>query len=170
MTPKIMFMRESTEGFNPAVNGQSADLALARQILQDETLTFCAVHEGEITARDRAHGVVPGARLARHAPDCCRGAAVADRLVGRAAAILLAHLGVSAVYTAVLSRTAVPILEQAGIHYEYETLVDTIKNRTGADLCPMEKLAAPLEAADAETLLEGIIGFFEKQGVTIEAE
>lgn len=82
-----------------------------------------------------------------------RGAYAADRIVGKAAAMLYVLLRVRAVYADVMSKSAREIFDKYGIHYEYETLTENIVNRSGDDLCPMEKtvmdIAAPEDALAA---------------------
>ena len=75
---------------------------------------------------------------------------VADRVVGRAAALLMVYGGVREAYAAILSARAVDVLQRGGVSFDYGTIVDHIVNRTGEDECPMEKLcknvADPKEA------------------------
>lgn len=66
------------------------------------------------------------------------GAVAADKIVGKAAAMLYANLKVRAVYAEVLSESAKAVFEKYGIEYEYKTLTENIINRNGTDLCPME--------------------------------
>ena len=74
------------------------------------------------------------------------------RLLGKAAALLFAKSGIKSVYAKTLSRSGKKILELYGIKYEYETLTERIINRSGTDICPMEKAVSatndPLEAYD----------------------
>ena len=49
--------------------------------------------------------------------------------------------GVKELYAEVLSKKAIPFLEEAGIVYTYGTLVDTIKEE--GDRCQLEKITAP---------------------------
>ena len=78
------------------------------------------------------------------------GFAAADKIVGKAAAMLFVLADVKAVYAPVMSETAKEILMQHGIDAEYDQLTDQIINRAGTDLCPMEKavreIADPQEA------------------------
>ncbi len=80
------------------------------------------------------------------------GYSVADIVVGKAAALLFAKSGIKSVYAKTLSRSGKKILELYGIKYEYETLTERIINRSGTDICPMEKAVSatndPLEAYD----------------------
>ena len=82
------------------------------------------------------------------------GAHVADKLVGKASAALLVRGGVSEVYALVMSRLATPLLDQAGIAYDYGELVDRIVIPQGDTRCPLEQIVAPAQtAAEAEHLL-----------------
>lgn len=64
---------------------------------------------------------------------------VADKIVGKAAALMLVLGGAQAVYGDIMSQGAVLVLEESNIYFEYGALVENIKNRDKTDLCPMEK-------------------------------
>ena len=66
------------------------------------------------------------------------GLSVADKIVGKASAMLLTLSGVKEVYAHILSQAGRDILEKYGIVYEYGELVDFIVNRKGDGMCPME--------------------------------
>lgn len=53
--------------------------------------------------------------------------------------MLFALLKIKNVYGEVLSRKAIPILEKYGIKYSFGTVTDSIKNRYGTGICPMEQ-------------------------------
>lgn len=67
------------------------------------------------------------------------GYSVADIVVGKAAALLFIKCGIKEVYAKTLSMAAKAVLEKFGIYYEYGTLTERIINRSGTDVCPMEK-------------------------------
>jgi zinc transport system ATP-binding protein len=70
------------------------------------------------------------------------GACLVDRVTGRAAAFLVVRLGIRELRTRVLSRRAVPVLEQAGVRYACGEEVDRI-------LCVTEDLLAPVQDPEA---------------------
>ena len=70
------------------------------------------------------------------------GYSVADLVVGKAAALLFVKCGIKNVFAKTLSENGKKILERFGIDYEYETLAEKIINRSGTDICPMEKAVA----------------------------
>jgi len=64
---------------------------------------------------------------------------VFDKVTGRASAMILAYGGAENLYTGVLSKEAVPVLNKYRIKYSADKIVDHIINKTGDDKCPMEK-------------------------------
>lgn len=71
--------------------------------------------------------------------------AVADKIVGKASAMLLCLSGVKRVYCVVLSKAGKQILDKYGVVYKYENLVEFIINRKGDDICPMEKTVKDID-------------------------
>lgn len=70
------------------------------------------------------------------------GGTVRDKVVGRAAALLLSYAKVSSVYVEVASEGALEHLAKAGIKTEVETvIVPAILNEQKSDVCLMEKLS-----------------------------
>ncbi len=78
------------------------------------------------------------------------GYAAADKIVGKAAAMLYILLGVGSVYAEVASESAKALLEERGVAFSCGQLAPAIVNRKGDGLCPMEKtvlsLTSPEEA------------------------
>ncbi|MCM1321915.1 MAG: DUF1893 domain-containing protein [Bacteroides sp.] len=66
------------------------------------------------------------------------GFSAADKIVGKAAALLFTFLGIKELYTPVLSEAARGVLEAHGILYHADTIAEEIINRSGTGCCPME--------------------------------
>lgn len=81
-------------------------------------------------------------------PDFLRGASVADRVIGRGAALLLVKGGAREVYAQVISSGALEVLRSVGIETSFDKEVPNIINRTGTDICPVEKLTASTSSPD----------------------
>ena len=77
-----------------------------------------------------------------------QGFDAADKIVGKAAAMLFVKAGIRAVYAAVLSRPGKEYLERHGIAVTYDTLTERIINRRGDGLCPMEETVLHIHAAE----------------------
>ena len=68
-----------------------------------------------------------------------QGGAVADRVVGRGAALLHACLHTENLYAEVMSRSAEEVLTYHGISFSCGILTEYIVNRTNDGPCPMEE-------------------------------
>lgn len=97
----------------------------------------------------------PGVRdleyLLDHDPEMLHGATIADKVIGKAAAAMVVVGGVKELYAEVMSKRAIPFLEEAGIAYTYGTLVDTIKEEGGR--CQLEKITAPASTPEETVAL-----------------
>ena len=112
---------------------------------------------GELLASD-GRGVRPPLLWLRENPAILRDADVADKVIGRAAALLFCHGGVRSIWAETMSQSAAQFLAWQGIAYSYDALVPAILNRGGTGLCPMEQKAAGIDdPAQAFALFDGMI-------------
>ena len=77
-----------------------------------------------------------------------KGLIVADKIIGKASAMLLCLSKVKEVYTITLSKAGKEIFEKYGVLYHCDNLVDCIINRKGDDICPMEKVVKDINDLD----------------------
>ena len=77
----------------------------------------------------------------------------ADKIVGKAAAMLYKLLGVKEIYGEVMSISAIKFLEQNNLNFKYKINTKEIINRKGTGICPMEQtvlnIENPIEAKKA---------------------
>lgn len=117
----------------------------ARALLQDGyTCVFC---RGDVIITDRRRGVRPLLDLIEAGQDLT-DFSVADKVVGKASALLYCRLGIARVYAPVVSQPAADVLAQKGIELTYDRLVPVIRNRADTDLCPMEKAVQTVSTPD----------------------
>ena len=112
------------------------DLQKAKALLKEKELT-CVLYKDETVYESSRRGVAPLMEHWEKGTDL-RGFSAADKVVGKATALLYCLLGVKAVYANVISDPALDVLLRAGIQVQYALLVDAIQNRTGDGFCPME--------------------------------
>lgn len=84
-------------------------------------------------------GVSDLLRLLTVEPDSLKGASLADKVVGKAAASLMVLAGVKEVYAGVISQPGLDMLRGADVEASYGMLVGHIVNRAGTGLCPLEQ-------------------------------
>lgn len=128
------------------------DLLYAKDMLLGSNYT-CVFCRGDKIITDCRRGVRPLLDLIENGQDLM-GYSVADKVVGKASALLYCRMGIARVYAPVVSRPAAEILAQNGIELTYDRLVPTIRNRADTDLCPMEK--AVLTVSTPEDALPAI--------------
>ena len=131
------------------------------QILHDEDLTLVVKSGSGEIHRFTQRGVKDLLSLVTERPDVLKGALVADKAVGKAAAACMVRGGVRQVHADVMSEPALALLQAHNVIAEYGTLVDHIINRAGDGWCLMEKLSRDLD--DPDEIIKGIEGFL-KQG------
>lgn len=73
---------------------------------------------------------------------------LADKVIGKAAALLCIKANIKYINTIVISKPAKSILQQYGITFEFETEVAAISNRDNTGLCPMEGLSIGITTPD----------------------
>lgn len=118
------------------------DMARARAELAAYGYT-CVVCRGEQTYAAHERGIRPLMNWLESGADLTEACA-ADKVVGKAAAMLYCLLGVKAVHAGVMSIPARRVFESGGITASWDTLVDAIENRTKTGLCPMEQATAEI--------------------------
>lgn len=116
-------------------------------VLHEERNTLVLRNKGNIWSYD-GHGINDLMKILKNSPRLLDGAAVADKVVGKAAAALLILGEVKAVYAETISEQALQLfaeakkkalsLDYAPIEVSYDKKVEYISNRVGDGWCPLE--------------------------------
>lgn len=127
-----------------------SDIERAKAALRGHSVAVCRA--GEVMTRD-GRGIAPLLAIASE-ENALRGASVADLIVGKAAALLMVRAGVSEVYAEVMSEAGERTLSEHDIPHSCGLLVPYIIDRTGKDVCPMERAVADVsDPAEAYAVL-----------------
>ena len=110
----------------------------ARQLIRRQGTSCIVVRDGDILHRADGRGVAPLVALYQGDKMKLTGSTVIDRVIGKAAAMILVLGGVKSVYGDVLSASAAAYLTEYGIAYQYGEYVERIVDRTGTGMCPIE--------------------------------
>ncbi|MFH0748574.1 MAG: DUF1893 domain-containing protein [Candidatus Bathyarchaeota archaeon] len=70
---------------------------------------------------------------------------VVDKVVGKAAALLISYFKAKETYCIIISERARQVLDTQKIKYYYERVIPEIKNKLGTNICPFEKLVLTIE-------------------------
>lgn len=103
----------------------------------------CVICNGNAVTLCHERGVADLLRMLKTEPATLDGCFIADKVVGKGAAALMALGNVGEVYADVISRPALALLEESGIPVTFGKCVENIINRAGTGICPVETLCLP---------------------------
>jgi hypothetical protein len=117
------------------------DIELARSLLEEEKWNLVIVKGDQVLFSSRERGVAPFFQAVQSMDKGLHNAAIADRIVGSAVAMLCLHAQITSVYAGIASQGALDMLKGQGVTISSKSTVPYISNYDGTDLCPFEKLA-----------------------------
>lgn len=138
------------------------DIDIAKALLEKGELTLAIVKNEKIIFQSREKGIKPLFTVVNDLKEELRGSSVADRVTGKAAAMLCVYADIKELHTKILSENAVKILLDSHVLYEYEKNTPYIKNRDQTGMCPIETLS--LKVNNIQELLSSISTFLESIG------
>ncbi len=116
------------------------DIEYVKSLLTDGGYT-CVLSDGDKTFTSRERGVKPLLAFI-DSGESFVGFVAADKVVGKAAAMLYALMGVNRLYAHVMTEQATAVCRRFGIEPSFGTLADKVINRKGDGICPMEQAVA----------------------------
>lgn len=109
------------------------NLERAKELLKDGAALAVINGGGALTFDER------GVKTLLNIQPSLSGAFVADRVVGKAAAMLMVRGGAIEVYAEIISEPALKVLKDHGVVCLCGKVVPNIINRDKTDICPMER-------------------------------
>lgn len=120
------------------------DLEIAENRLKKGNLSLVIVKGGKVIFETKSSGLRGFLQAIELLNNELVESSVADRVLGRAAALLSVCSRVSAVFALIISEEGIKVFEDHNINYKFENCVPKILNSTGDDMCPFEKLTMTL--------------------------
>lgn len=115
------------------------DLKLAELRLKQKNLNLVVAKDGKVIFETRSHGMSGLLQAIEKLGKRLVKSAVADKIAGRAAAILCVYSEVASVFAVTISEEGIKVFEENNIFYKFENRVPNILDYKG-DICPFEKL------------------------------
>jgi hypothetical protein len=128
------------------------DLDVAKSRIRSAELTLVVVKDNRVILESKLRGVSGFLEAIYRLGDQFEGASVADKVVGKAIALMCLYSKVKSIYAQTLSQKAKIFLEENEIHLEWDTLVRRILNDNKTKTCPFEEL---IEKVDDPTVAYG---------------
>ncbi|MEM3507084.1 MAG: DUF1893 domain-containing protein [Candidatus Bathyarchaeia archaeon] len=135
------------------------DLELAKDLLIKNFLTLVIVKNCKVVFKSNSSSIMGLIKAIEMFKDELNGSSVADRIVGKAVALLCAYAKVTNVYAITISDEALKSLEKAKIYVEFKNRVSKILNKSRSGICPFEKLL--LDISDPELAYEKLSKFIK---------
>lgn len=133
------------------------DLEISKKRLSEKGLTLCIVKNNGVVFESVLRGISGFLEAVEKLGGRLEGASVADRVAGRAIALLCVYAKVRAVYAVTLSERGKAVFEEYAVHHEWDNLVESILDIDRAGMCPFEKLATEIsDAAEAYRKLKAL--------------
>lgn len=133
-------------------NNNNLDKAI--KILEEEKDLTLVLVLNESIYKSSEKGIKPLLQLLNSGKNYLNYSA-ADKIVGKAAAMLYKLLNINDIYGEVMSISAINFLEQNNINFKYKIKTKEIINRKGTGICPMEETVLNIEnPTEAKKLLE----------------
>jgi hypothetical protein len=138
------------------------DIELARSLLEEKKLNLVVVKGRQVLFSSKESGVAPFFRAVQNMENTLHNAALADRIVGLAVAMLCLHARIASVYADIVSQGALDMLKNRGVTISSKSVVPHIFDYDGTDLCPFEKLAQSCQ--EPSQLLAALQSLFAEGG------
>jgi hypothetical protein len=131
----------------------------AKEMIIKEEFSCVVVKNDEILHMVEGNGIRPLLELYIKHKEDLKDAYIADKVIGKAAATIVANAGAKRVYAHLMSKSAEALLEKYHIEYEFKNETEKIYNMDKTDLCPLEKTVLPY--SDKKEAIEALFKFFE---------
>jgi len=127
---------------------RSSDIDIAKKDVKEKRFALSVVKDGETLFQSRMPGITALVQAIDEDRLRFRGASAADRILGKAAAMLFVYSEISSVFASVASEDALTTLKRFQVPLEYEKIVTKILNRTQTSTCPFESLVIDVDTPE----------------------
>ena len=134
------------------------DLEIAKNELYSKQLTLSIVKDNRVLFQTDSHRISGFIRAIDTLGKGLNGASVADRVAGKALALLCIYAGIREVYAEVLSKQAQALFQENKLSCQYGQLVDNVLDLNKTGVCPFEKAASEIsDPKDSYSLFKALL-------------
>jgi len=123
------------------------EIQRAVELLKSGNHTLVLINGTEQRISDE-RGIKPLFELVTLHTELAKGAIIADKVIGKAAALLAVFGGVNSIHALLTTHGAIQVCRNHKISITYDNVVDAIQNRANTGNCPMEILAQDVSEPD----------------------
>ena len=117
----------------------------ALSLIRNGNASCILIQGGKIVHQALGKGIEPLVDVYDQKTDLLKDAIAVDKIIGKAAAMLLVLGEVKEAYAEVISTSGKQLLEKNHISVSYGRCVEIISNRAGSGICPLEQISMEIE-------------------------
>lgn len=121
----------------------------AKRMIKSRQASCVIIKDNKIVRTAIGQGIAPLISVYENEPEILKDAFVVDKVIGKAAAMMMILGGAKRVYGEIMSAAACDYLTDRGCRVDYGERIDVISNRSGDGMCPLEN--SVLDTDDPET-------------------
>jgi hypothetical protein len=120
----------------------------AREILLSTGCSVVVVKNDSVLTQKKGDGIRPIFEAIEELKQNIKGSIIGDKILGKASALLCVYSKVSGVYSLQATKTAIAVMIRAGIPVQTDEMISYIKNKSGDDVCPFEKILFDIDSPE----------------------
>lgn len=124
------------------------DLDISKRELKEKKFNLVVAKKGNIIFESKTSGIKGLLYAIEKLSKRLTGSTVADKIMGRASAMLCVYSQVKAVFAITISEEGKKVLEENNIVCQFEECVPNILNQQRTDMCPFEKLVIHIKTPE----------------------
>ncbi len=117
----------------------------AKNMIKKDQASCVIIKDNEIIHTAAGRGVGPLISIYENGREALQDSFVIDKVIGKAAALIIILGQADKAYGSLMSTPAFDFLKARDCKVEYDKMVENIINRSGDDLCPLEKAVLNIE-------------------------
>jgi hypothetical protein len=117
-------------------------------MIRTQEISCVVISDGEIIHAADGRGVSPLLALYHQEREKLKGNCVVDRIIGKAAAMILVLGGARAAYGEIMSAAACAYLAERGIPFQYGEYIEVVTNQAGTGMCPIEDSVIAIDSPE----------------------
>lgn len=135
------------------------DLIIAKNEIASRDLNLIIVKDGKTIFEGTSPSVVDLLNAFQVYGRWLEGSVLADRVVGRAVALICRHIKIAGIYGIIMSNKVEEILMKSEIFYCFEEMVPFILDRSKSFICPLERAVADTDnPIKAYNIIKNLLG------------
>lgn len=139
LLPAIIYAVRKHLNYGYGVEPKVLSVEKAKQMIKNGQASCVIIKNNNIISTATGQGISPLISIYEDKPEILDGAFVVDKIIGKAAAMMIVLGGAKRAYGEIMSASAFDYLKEHGCVTEYGERIEVVVNRAGDGMCPLER-------------------------------